>query len=179
MNGDGYSDIIGGAPSASPTLANEGGFYLFNGNQSRSLDSLHATVPGTSSARSAPTASISPTSCISALTTAPAAISDANRARLRWEVVFEGQPFSGSPITNSVSSSAMSAAWTDHGVSGVEIKELVTKVPSHLCYKWRVREEYPMNKLIDGQRFSRWFYGYASGLGDIGGAAGGITRLPW
>src|SRR5436189_3363756 len=62
----------------------------------------------------------------------------------------------------------MSAGWTDLGVGGLEIKELVFKVPSHIRYKWRVRVEYALNKLIDGQRFSRWFYGYASGLGDIG-----------
>lgn len=168
VNGDGYSDIIGGAPSASPTLANEGGFYLFNGNQSRSLDrrtrQYQANLVSPLSTNSLDFANI----LYFGLGHRTRSHIQRNRARLRWEVVFEGQPFSGSPITNSVSSSAMSAAWTDHGVSGVEIKELVTKVPSHLRYKWRVREEYPMNKLIDGQRFSRWFYGYASGLGDIG-----------
>ena len=31
-----------------------------------------------------------------------------------------------------------------------------------------MREEYQTNKMIDGQRFSRWFYGFAAGHGDIG-----------
>jgi len=168
VNGDGYSDIIGGAPNASPAFANEGGFYLFNGNQSRSRDRR---------TRQYLSDLVSPLSTNSndfanllyfGIGHRTRSHIQRNRARLRWEVVFEGQPFSGIPITNSVSSTAMSAAWTDHGVAGVEIKELVTKVPSHLRYKWRVREEYPLNKMIDGQRFSRWFYGYASGLGDIG-----------
>jgi len=90
------------------------------------------------------------------------------RTKLKWEVVFEGQPFSGGPITNSLLSTGTSAAWTTLPLAGVEIKELIYKFPGVLRYKWRVRVEYDMAKLITGQRFSRWFYGYANSVGDIG-----------
>ncbi|MBK8497375.1 MAG: FG-GAP repeat protein [Flavobacteriales bacterium] len=168
VNGDGYSDIIAGLPSASPTFANEGGWFLYQGNQARALDrrtrQYQANLVSPLSTNSLDYANLA----FFGLGHRTRGHIQRNRAKLRWEVVFEGQPFSGAPITNSVGMTAAGAAWTDYGVAGLEIKELITKAPSHLRYKWRLRVEYPLNKMIDGQRFSRWFYGYASGLGDIG-----------
>lgn len=190
VDGDGYSDVLGGAPFASPTLANQGGAYWFRGNQARSLNRLTRQYDA---------------DLVTPLSTNSMDFANPNffgmghkvrspiqreRARLRWEVVFEGQPFSGSPITNSVLNTGMGAAWTNLPVNGAEIKELIFKTPGYIRYKWRVREEYALNKRIDGQRFSRWFYGYAMGYGDIGvlpveltgfdgRAAGPVNELYW
>jgi hypothetical protein len=90
------------------------------------------------------------------------------RTRLRWQVVYQGQPFTGNPITNSLQSTGTGASWTVLPIAGAEIKQLVLKVPGALRYKWRVRVEYDMAKMITGQRFGRWFYGYANAVGDIG-----------
>jgi hypothetical protein len=54
------------------------------------------------------------------------------------------------------------------GLPGFQIRDLIIKDPGFIRYKWRARVEYPMHNMIDGQRFSRWFYGYASAVGDIG-----------
>lgn len=168
VDGDGYSDVVGGGPYASPVLAGEGAIYLYRGNQARSLDRR---------TRQLDCDLVTPLSTNSIDFSTPNFFGIGHRARspisrtrgrLRWEVTFEGLPYSGSPITNSLAFTSMSAGWTDLGTAGVEIKELVNKLPGHIRYKWRVRVEYALNKLIDGQRFSRWFYGYASGLGDIG-----------
>ncbi len=168
VNGDGYSDIIGGAPNSSPSLANEGGMFIFLGNQGRGLDrrtrQYLANLTSPLSTNSLDFANVS----FFGLGHRTRGHIQRAQARLRWEVVFEGQAFSGAPITTSVAATASGAAWTDYGVNGLEIKELITKAPTYLRYKWRLRVEYRMNKMIDGQRFSRWFYGYASGLGDIG-----------
>ncbi|MBK7940791.1 MAG: FG-GAP repeat protein [Flavobacteriales bacterium] len=167
-DGDGYSEILAGAPFASPAFANEGRWHWHRGNRGYSLDRY---------SRQYMADLVSPlaTNCmdfgvpdhfgIGHRARSPMHRSD---GRLRWEVVFEGQAFSGAPITNSLGSTGLSAAWTDMGVGGTEIKELIYKTAGHLRYKWRVRVEYKMAKLFDGQRFSRWFYGYASGMGDIG-----------
>ncbi|HRH38630.1 MAG TPA: T9SS type A sorting domain-containing protein, partial [Flavobacteriales bacterium] len=168
VNGDGYSDLIGGAPTSSPTLASEGGIFQFNGNQSRSLDRR---------TRQYLTDLVTPLSTNSNDFSNILFFGIGHRSRnpiqrskvkLRWEVVFEGMAFTGAPITNSLGFSAMSPTWTDVGTAGLELKQIAAKAPTHLRYKWRVREEYPLAKLIDGQRFSRWFYGYAPSLGDIG-----------
>jgi hypothetical protein len=168
VDGDGYSDIIVGAPGASPSFANEGAVFSHHGNLDRGLNRLSRQYQA---------------DLALPLSTNSVDFDDYNhfgighRARspiqrtmvkLRWQVVHEGQPFTGNPITNSVAMTGVSAAWTMLPLAGTEIKELILKAPGFLRYKWRVRVEYRMNKLIDGQRFSRWFYGYASGIGDIG-----------
>jgi hypothetical protein len=165
VDGDGYSDVLVGSPTSA---SNQGTVRLFRGNNALAYNRLTRQYMF---------------DLVNPLATNSMDFDDhyffgiGHRARspiqrtpgrLRWEVVHEGQPFSGSPITNSVSSSAMSATYTDLGLAGVEIKEVVTKIPSRYRNKWRVRVEYPMHRSIDGQRFSRWFYGYASGVGDIG-----------
>lgn len=168
VDGDGYSDVLGGAPNASPTAANEGAAYWYRGNLGRSLGRLTrqydadlVTPMSTNSIDFANPAFFG----IGHFARSPIQTSE---LRLRWEVVNEGQAFSGSPITNSVASTGVSAAWTNAPVNGTEIKQLIAKTAFKVRYKWRVRVEYPTEKMIDGQRFSRWFYGYAAGLGDIG-----------
>ncbi len=167
-DGDGYSEVLAGAPFASPTFANEGRWHWHRGDRGYALDRYSRQYMANL---------VSPlaTNCMDF--GVPDYFGIGHRARspmhrcdgrLRWEVVFEGQAFSGAPITNSLGSTGQSAAWTDLGVGGTEIKELIYKTAGHLRYKWRVRVEYEMAKLFDGQRFSRWFYGYASGMGDIG-----------
>lgn len=168
VNGDGYSDVVGGGPDASPTQANEGLLLIMAGNEGRSLSAVTRQYLADLS---------SPLSTNSQDFANNQWFGVGHRAknpyhrtsgRLHWEVVFEGQPYSGSPITNSQGFTGIAASWTDLGVVGTELKQLVAKSPSHLRHKWRVRVEYSTTKLIDGQRFSRWYYGYASSFGDIG-----------
>ncbi len=168
LDGDGYSDVIAGAPQAAPTFSAQGAAYWFRGNSALSLERL-------TRAYDADLITPMSTNSMDFLNTAFFGVGHHARnpvhrcrARLRWEVVFQGQPFTGSPITNGVLSTGTATNWTTLPTSGVELKQLITKAPNHLRYKWRVRVEYDMAKLIHGQRFSRWFYGYASGVGDIG-----------
>lgn len=168
VDGDGYSDVIIGSPNAAPTAANEGTVRAYRGNNALAYNRL---------TRQYMVDLVSPLATNSADFVNRYFFGIGHRARsplqrttgrLRWEVVHEGQPFSGTPITNSVAASAVSAAYSNLGLSGLEIKEVVTKIPGRYRNKWRVRVEYPMHKSFDGQRYSRWFYGYASGVGDIG-----------
>lgn len=168
VDGDGYSDVIAGAPFGNPSLALEGVVYWYRGNLARSI---------MRQSRQYLSDLVSPLSVNSEDYTNPQYFGIGHRARspiqrtdarLRWEVVFEGQPFSGNPITNSLGSTGTSAVWTDLGVVAPEIKELIYKAAGYIRYKWRVRVEYELAKLHDGQRFGRWFYGYANGWGDIG-----------
>lgn len=168
VDGDGYSDVLCGAPNASPSVANEGRVHLFRGNDALSYNRLSRQyLADLVSPLSTNSDDFSNTIMFGVGHRARSSI-QRTTAKLRWEVVHEGQPFSGAPITTSVAADANSAAWTDLGLAGVEIKELLPKLAPYLRHKWRVRVEYPMHKMIDGQRFSRWFYGYASAVGDIG-----------
>ncbi|HNM68454.1 MAG TPA: FG-GAP-like repeat-containing protein [Flavobacteriales bacterium] len=167
-DGDGYSDVVIGAPAANPAFPNEGAHYWHRGGIARALNRLTRQYNADlTSPLSTNSQDFSNTVYFGIGHRARSPIQRC-RARLRWEVVFEGQPFSNSPITNSTASTATGAAWTMLPLAGTEIKELVMKFPFRMRYKWRVRAEYHPAKLIDGQRFSRWFYGYASAVGDIG-----------
>ncbi|MCB9193577.1 MAG: FG-GAP repeat protein, partial [Flavobacteriales bacterium] len=168
VDGDGFSDVLSGMPGAAPAFTNEGGWQWNRGGLGMALDQLSRQYQ---SDLTSPLA----TNCMDFLNPDFFGIGHKARSpiqrckgRLVYEVVFEGQSFSGSPITNSVSSTGMSAGWTDMGTGGAEIKELVYKTAGYIRYKWRCRVEYDPVKAIDGQRYGRWFYGYASGLGDIG-----------
>ena len=168
VDGDGFSDILAGAPYANFNGVEDGALYLYRGNRAISL--------------SRPTRQYL-SDLVSPLSTNSMDFSDPEyfgighwakshmqrkTGRLQWEVVFEGDAFSGSPITNSVSSTGIASTWTDLGLTGVELKQLIYKESGYLRYKWRCRVEYPVHRSPDGQRFSRWFYGYASAHGDIG-----------
>lgn len=168
VDGDGYSDVICGSPNASPSLANEGTFRLFRGNNGQAYNRLTRQYMVDLTSPLATNSMDFDDRYYFGIGHRARSPMQRTTARLRWEVVHEGQPFSGTPITNSVNASATSATYTNLGLAGVEIKEIVTKIPSRYRNRWRVRVEYPMHKSFDGQRFSRWFYGSASGVGDIG-----------
>ncbi len=169
VDGDGFSDAVTGSPNAN---ADQGAFTVLRGNWSNSVSR--------------------PTKLYRADLVSPLATNALDPAdglyfgighlarshmqrkpgRLIWEVVHEGQPYSINPtssiITNSLGFTAQSAAFTDLAVNGTEIREQVFKEPFFRRYKWRVRVEWPIHRSMDGQRFSRWYYGYASAHGDIG-----------
>ncbi len=169
VNGDGFSDLLAGAPYGTNTLAEEGAVYFYPGNAYKGVSRL---------ARQYLADLVNPLSTNSQDFTNTdffglgfVARSHMQRkpGRLIWEVVHEGQPYSGVPITNSMGFTGQLPGYTDLGLNGTELTTVIYKVPGFRRYKWRVRVEYPIHRsAIDGQRFSKWHYGYASGHGDIG-----------
>lgn len=168
VDGDGYSDVLCGSPGASPTLANEGTVRLYRGNNAQAYNRLTRQYMVDLTSPLATNSMDLDDHYYFGIGHRARSNIQRTTARLRWEVVHEGQPFSGTPITNSVNSTATGATYTNLGLAGVELKEIVAKIPSRFRNRWRVRVEYPLHNSVDGQRFSRWFYGYASGVGDIG-----------
>jgi hypothetical protein len=160
--------VLVGAPGANPTFAAEGGQYWYRGGVNRALNRLtrqyDADLVTPMSTNSQDFANV----LFFGIGHRARSPVQRCKVRLRWEVVNEGQPYTGGPITNSVLQTAIGAAWTFLPLTGIEIKQLVPKAPPRRRYKWRVRVEYDLAKLIDGQRFSRWFYAFATGIGDIG-----------
>jgi hypothetical protein len=169
IDGDGFSDVIVGQPNATSAFTNEGAHTVLRGNWSSSI-SRPTKLYMTDLLSPLATNGIDPSDVYFGIGHFARSHMQRKPGRLKWEVVFEGQPYSGGPasLTNSILFTAQSSAWTDLGTTGVEIKELVYKEPFRRRYKWRVRVEYPIHRSMDGQKFSRWFYGFASAHGDIG-----------
>ena len=168
LDGDGYSDVIIGAPYGPSSTTAEGLVRIHRGNNANSIQRLtrqyQADLIGPLSTNNTDGAN----SIFFGIGHRARSPIQRTQAKLHWEVVHEGEAFSGNPITNSVQSTGASIPWTNLPLNGAEIKELIPKLPNYIRHKWRVRVEYPMHRSLDGQRYSRWFYGFASGHGDIG-----------
>lgn len=164
VNGDGYSDIIVGAPEYNAM----GTARIFHGNADGNIFRY---------TRQYQADLVNPLAVNSMDYANPDYFGIGHHARsftlrqdvtIEWEVVHEGEAFSGVPITNSVSSTGNTVVPVDLGLNGVEIKQQIYKLPPYIRHKWRVRVKYDPVRMIDGQPYSRWFYGFAAGFGDIG-----------
>lgn len=166
VNGDGYSDVVIGARGWDGGQTNEGGVFIYYGNENgnRSAPTRQYMVDLTS-----PLDGNGYLNGFNSFGIGQFAFSTTGRAKgkLVWEKVGEGQPFSGMPIQNGVGFTNESIAWTDMGTSGIEIKEPIS-LNNTTRTRWRVRVKYHPAQRIDGQVYSRWFYGTDLGAEDIG-----------
>jgi len=130
VNGDGYADVIVGAP-----LYDNGGtdagrilIYYGNGVLGRNLRPRQQRSDG-----SAPIAHLG-RSDVTAFRLALLGLTPFGRGKvkLEWEVKPLGTLFDGSGTQQS-------ATWLDTGTAGVEIGELVSGLSANTAYHWRVR----------------------------------------
>ncbi len=155
VNGDGYSEVIVGAPSYGGT----GSAFVYYGNNGNGLTTnVEQFRPGTST-------TIAP----GGLTGTPGQVGISMDAKsfigrqggkLVWEFAPNGQPFSsaGGKITNSVDTSSTSASYTEMIGTGTTIAENLSGLSPSTDYKWRARIKYDPSTAITGQRFGPWFY---------------------
>jgi len=161
INGDGYSDIVVGAHLYTNGQTSEGVAFLYYGNNGASLRSnlriynTDLTTPITRSNYNNP-------NLFGAGHYAKSPIGRM-KGRLNWEVKANGQPFSGNPITNSVTYYDRQVSWTNLGTTGLELKNLVQKRGRQT--KIRTRVEYDKVTAITGQVYGPWRYppGYTMG----------------
>ncbi|MBK7434215.1 MAG: hypothetical protein IPI66_10150 [Chitinophagaceae bacterium] len=79
--------------------------------------------------------------------------------KLVWETRLNYNSFSGTPITNSVTFTAQQAAYSDLGIAGLELKNLITKILGTSRYtKLRARVKYRPSLAITGQVYGPWRY---------------------
>mgnify|MGYP001420663215 CR=1 FL=1 len=155
VNGDGYSDVIVGAPMYNNGETDEGSTFVYYGN---GLTGLRSTVqqykPGTSFVVSS-----------GGLTGTDGQVrlnvfGRSPFGRADGMIVFEykrnGNPFSGTVITNSTSSSG-SGTFVDLGPSGSQLNKDITGFATNRVYKWRARVKY---SLVNNpyQKFGPWKY---------------------
>jgi len=130
VNGDGYSDLLIGAPYFTNGQASEGRAFMSYGNGGRGLalrpqqrradnavpiaTGLHSRTPGSFR--------------LAALGHGPAGRSP---VKLEWEVKAQGLFFDGSGTERGTS-------WTDSGVAGASLNEIMSGLEP-AAYHWRVR----------------------------------------
>jgi len=146
VNGDGYSDIIVGAPCYDNGQDSEGRAYVYYGNDGDGLDLLPRQMRADDSA---PIAHLG-RSATNAFRLALLGRTPFGRGlvKLEWEVKPLGTLFDGSDLQQS-------AAWQDTGTAGVALDELVEDLSPSTAYHWRVRLRYHP-AATPFQQYSRW-----------------------
>jgi len=154
VNGDGYSDLIAGAYGYDNGQMNEGAAFVYQGNS-----------PGNGSRNNLRIYNVDLTTPLSSnnfifgnFGAGLYARSFLGRAKgkLVWETRLNYNAYSGIPITNSTFFTSQQVAYTDMGITGIELKSLVTKLLGGRYSKLRARIKYDPVSAITGQVYSPW-----------------------
>jgi len=152
VNGDGYADVIVGAPNFSTSSTGswtEGKAYVYYGNDGAGL-SLNPRQRRASDG--APIAHLGKSDSVKSFRLALTGRTPFGRGKvkLQWEVKPLGTPFDGTGTRES-------NTWRDIGATGAELNELVSGLDTDTPYHWRVRLHYhPATTPF--QQYSRWVH---------------------
>lgn len=172
INGDGYADVIIGAWSYTNGQSNEGGAFVYLGNEG-SAAGMRNNLTLYNSDLTTPInhSSISKANFGIGLQEKP--FIGRTKGKLVWEARKQGESFSNVPITNSTQSTAQQGSNTNFGIFTVELKDVVAKLGK--ATKVRARTKYDPVTAITGQMYSPWRYISTS---TSGGSLNEGTPLP-
>ena len=154
VNGDGYSDVIVGAYGYDNGQTDEGAAFVYHGNS-----------PGTNKRNNLRLYNTNLTTPINSSNflfgnfgTGLYAKSFLGRAKAKlvWETRINYNAYSGTPITNSTFFTAQQAAYTNLGLAGVELKNVINKINGGRYTKLRARIKYDPATAITGQVYGPW-----------------------
>ncbi|MDY6877293.1 MAG: integrin alpha [Chloroflexota bacterium] len=151
VNGDGYSDLIVGAPTYNGTQMDEGGAFVYLGNGGGGPPVRPRQLRSDGQAPIAPLGRSNSANQVHLQLTARTPLGR-EPAALQWQLAPLGTPF-----TAASTISGTSPAWSDVLTSGVVLSQTVDGLTGGSVYRWRARVLYrPGNRL--GQTGSRWLY---------------------
>lgn len=171
VNGDGYSDVIGGAPYYSTPIFLAGAAFVYYGNTSTGLRRNLRLYNSDTTTPIQQTNMADPNLFGAGLYAK--SFTGRQKGKLVWQTVRNGNPFSGPLITNSTAFTAQQPSLTDLGRTGIELKDRIAKmVPTKATYV-RARVKYDLTTAITGQVYGPWRYpeGFMRGRRDIGSVA--------
>ena len=155
VNRDGYSDVIMGAPLYDNGVLNEGAFFVYLGNAGtgrRNNVQLYNTDLST------PLQQSNLNNSSFGLGMFTSSLQGRQKVKMVWEVKSQGQPFSsaGGKITNSVSNTSVQSSYSNTGLTGTNLNNLVSKTGFHT--KVRCRVQYDLVTSVTGQKYGPWRY---------------------
>ncbi len=155
VNGDGYSDVIVGAYLYDNGETNEGAAFVFHGNAAANnkrnnlrLYNVNLTSPVSSS-------NFGLTNFGAGLFAK--SFLGRGKGKLVWETRLNYNPYSGTPITNSALYTSQQSSYSNLGLTGTELKNLVAKQSGRYT-KIRARIKYDPVTAITGQLYGPWRY---------------------
>jgi len=154
VNGDGYSDVIVGAYFYDNGQIDEGAAFVYHGNSPGTNKRNNLRLYNTN--LSTP---INSSNFIfgnfGAGLFAKSFLGKA-KGKLVWETRLNYNAYSGTPITNSTFFTDQQSVYTDMGLTGVELKNLINKILGGRYTKLRARVKYDPVTAITGQVYSPW-----------------------
>ncbi|MEO7307769.1 MAG: integrin alpha, partial [Ferruginibacter sp.] len=155
VNGDGYSDVVAGAYGFDNPQVNEGASFVYHGNSpginkrnNLRLYNNDLVTP------------INNSNFILANFGAglfAKSFLGRGKGKLVWETRLNYNAYSGTPITNSTFFTGEQSSYTDLGLAGVELKNIITKLLAGARYtKLRARVKYDPVTSITGQVYGPW-----------------------
>ncbi len=172
VNGDGYSDIIAGAPYYDNGQSDEGTAFINHGNSTVNGKRNNLRLYNADLVTPMQQTNFNDPNLFGAGLYAKSP-QGKQKGKLVWETVANGKPFSGAPIANSVLKTGQDPAFTDLGLTGIELKHQIAKqVPAKATYV-RARVKFDPITSITGQVYGPWRYptGFLQGRRDIGSVA--------
>ncbi len=163
VNGDGYSDVIVGAYQFNNSEDNEGTAFVYYGNGGSTGRRNNVRLYNTDLSTPLQQSNLNNSSFgVGLFTTSP---QGRQKVKMVWEVKSQGQPFSsaGGKITNSVSNTSVQSSYSNTGLTGTNLNNLVSKAGFQT--KVRCRVQYDLTTSVTGQKYGPWRYpqGYLNG----------------
>jgi hypothetical protein len=158
VNGDGYSDVIIGANLYDDGAnADEGRAFFYNGNEFTTNERNNIRLYNTNLTTPINSSNYYIGNFGAGLFAK--SFLGRNRGKLVWETRLNYNAYSGSPITNSCSLTAQQASYSNLGIAGLELKNLINKILAGSRYtKLRARVKYSPALAITGQVYGPWRY---------------------
>jgi hypothetical protein len=178
INGDGYSDVITSYYAWDPDFPVGYDVRVYYGNEKRCIrnnlrlynTNLTDPISQSNAANSQIGAGLYAKSFIGRM-----------KGKMVWETKDKGSAFStgNSKLANSTSYSGQQSSYTDLGIAGAEMKNLVDKEGTDFDTKLRVRVKYSPVTAITGQVYGPWRYSpsYLQGSHSRNSANGGKISI--
>ena len=155
VNGDGYSDVIAGAWLFDNDQINEGRAFLFNGNEL--TNNKRSNLRLYNSDLSTPINSSNFVIGNFGAGLFAKSFLGKIKGKLVWETRLNYNAYSGSPITNSTLFTSQQGTYTNLGLAGTELKNIIDKLLGSGRYtKLRARVKYDPVTAITGQVYGPW-----------------------
>jgi hypothetical protein len=155
VNGDGYSDVIAGAYGFDNPQINEGASFVYHGNSLGINKRNNLRLYNNDLVTPINSSSFIVGNFGAGLFTK--SFLGRSKGKLVWETRLNYNAYSGIPITNSAFFTAQQSSYTDLGLAGVELKNIIAKLLAGGRYtKVRARVKYDPVTSITGQVYGPW-----------------------
>lgn len=159
VNGDGFGDVIVGVTGYSNGQTLEGFTAVYLGDQQRARQARTRQYRGDLITPVQTSNGTFQADCSWGIGQDVWSTMGRSRVKLVWEHKGHGPPFQGMPFSNWTGMSGEDATWTDTGLSGLELKRVLSINDGSTAHPaWRTRVRHHPATLLDGRVFGRWFY---------------------